>query len=795
MTTYADVFGNSTVPPSEYGYSSQTLTANTTLVWIYNYTSTSNSPPFATKIMDVSCNSGVTLTLPDATQVSTGEDLLIRNVGANALTVLSNTGTTLASIPAGIAQYFYLTSNTTVGGTWGQVTYGAGSSSVSAGALVGYGLTAIGATLNTAVQVSTFTASTTLIASQRAKAIEFTNGAATLTLLSAATAGNNFYFFLKNGGTGLVTITPAGADMIDGQSSMGLQPNESCMIVCTGTTWFTVGYGRSILYQFSQLVLDVSVGGTITLSAAQASNKLFKFIGNPSGTVTVVVPSTVAVYYVQSQISTSQSIVVKNSTGTGATVAQSQATVLLDDGTNVISAVSPTISTVLPLLDGSAAAPSLSFASQTNTGVFKYSTNGFGISVNGTAVIQALTTGVEITVPLVADGTLNVTGATNLSAALTVSSGGVNVTGNSNVTGNIGINGTATATQFVGPLNGTATNAVVATTATNATTASNINFTVQPNQGGTGATTLTANNLIVGAGTSPVTFIAPGTSGNVLTSNGTVWASAPPSSVVVIPYVRQTVLSGPVDSNGFSSFGGSVGAATLTMSGTLIATAAAGFSSTSASIDSVGAGTNLAWTSPGGSGTGYLYATISGNVLTAAVASLQPIYQWGGTPSVNSGQLTFVIQTMTGYLGNGSTAVPTNWVAIGECPYTSGSWSGTIVWYQLLARYTGAWVNPIPGASTPISLSHNVGTSIITTVFEAECVTAELNYSIGDQIMGNFNNTGALGGVFSNVWQTYKTAGFTSSTGSPALYNKTTGAPTAITLANWKYRLRVFRNW
>jgi hypothetical protein len=44
--------------------------------------------------------------------------------------------------------------------------------------------------------------------------------------------------------------------------------------------------------------------------------------------------------------------------------------------------------------------------------------------------------------------------------------------------------------------------------------------------GGTGATTLTANNVILGNGTSAVQFVAPGTNGNVLTSNGTTWVSA-----------------------------------------------------------------------------------------------------------------------------------------------------------------------------------------------------------------------------------------------------------------------------
>jgi hypothetical protein len=47
--------------------------------------------------------------------------------------------------------------------------------------------------------------------------------------------------------------------------------------------------------------------------------------------------------------------------------------------------------------------------------------------------------------------------------------------------------------------------------------------------GGTGATTLTANNVVIGNGTSAVQFVAPGTSGNLLTSNGTTWTSAVPA--------------------------------------------------------------------------------------------------------------------------------------------------------------------------------------------------------------------------------------------------------------------------
>jgi hypothetical protein len=44
--------------------------------------------------------------------------------------------------------------------------------------------------------------------------------------------------------------------------------------------------------------------------------------------------------------------------------------------------------------------------------------------------------------------------------------------------------------------------------------------------GGTGAATLTANNVVLGNGTSAVQFVAPSTNGNILTSNGTTWTSA-----------------------------------------------------------------------------------------------------------------------------------------------------------------------------------------------------------------------------------------------------------------------------
>ena len=52
--------------------------------------------------------------------------------------------------------------------------------------------------------------------------------------------------------------------------------------------------------------------------------------------------------------------------------------------------------------------------------------------------------------------------------------------------------------------------------------------------GGTGASSITSNSVILGNGSSALSgnLVAPGTSGNVLTSNGTTWTSAAPATSV-----------------------------------------------------------------------------------------------------------------------------------------------------------------------------------------------------------------------------------------------------------------------
>jgi len=58
---------------------------------------------------------------------------------------------------------------------------------------------------------------------------------------------------------------------------------------------------------------------------------------------------------------------------------------------------------------------------------------------------------------------------------------------------------------------------------------SGLTLPVSVENGGTGVASLSANHVLLGNGTSAVQLVAPGTSGNVLTSNGTTWQSSAPS--------------------------------------------------------------------------------------------------------------------------------------------------------------------------------------------------------------------------------------------------------------------------
>jgi hypothetical protein len=101
---------------------------------------------------------------------------------------------------------------------------------------------------------------------------------------------------------------------------------------------------------------------------------------------------------------------------------------------------------------------------------------------------------------------------------------------NGSFAGNVITATTSNATTFNGTT-GAFTNVSGNGAALTAINASNVSTgTLVVGRGGTGQTTLTANNVVLGNGTSAVQFVAPGTASNVLTSNGSSWVSQAPAA-------------------------------------------------------------------------------------------------------------------------------------------------------------------------------------------------------------------------------------------------------------------------
>ena len=95
MSSYTNIFGGAVISPSQLSYIAITLSANITLYWPSQFVDT---PYNVANIMDINpTNTGLKMTMPDATQTSVGQTALINNVGSNSFTVADNSGGTIVA--------------------------------------------------------------------------------------------------------------------------------------------------------------------------------------------------------------------------------------------------------------------------------------------------------------------------------------------------------------------------------------------------------------------------------------------------------------------------------------------------------------------------------------------------------------------------------------------------------------------------------------------------------------------------------------------------------------------------
>ena len=381
--SYNSPFTGNVIQPTDVSYRSITLTVDTQLEWPINGNATGD---YAARIMQVTATTaGLSLEMPPANQASVGQDALIRNVGSNSFTVKDFAGDhTIITVAPGESKYIYITANPDVHGTWGIIAFGTGSSSADAATLAGYGLVALNTTLNQSHPVTTTSNPTTLTSAYRAAALVWTGGAGTFTLDFATTLGNNWFTMVRNSGSGALTIAGQSGNTINGSTNIVLQPADSAMIVSSGTTFYTVGLGKSTLFNFTQLTKAVT-SGTYTLTATEAANVVQKYTGTLSGNVTVILPATVQVYYILNATSAGPyTLTFTTGSGGTATVPGSAQSILVCDSVNILNANTYLAgSTGISLSDGTVGSPSLNFATETSTGIYHATSGQMNVAILG----------------------------------------------------------------------------------------------------------------------------------------------------------------------------------------------------------------------------------------------------------------------------------------------------------------------------------------------------------------------------------------------------------------------------
>jgi hypothetical protein len=282
--SYINIFGGTPIQSVVVSYSSITLSASKILSWPTQFQDTNN---VVTDIIDVTPQSGgLTITLPDATQTSVGERIIINNLsGSTAFNILDNAGGLLSIIGAGNIFFLYLYNNTTVAGSWRTIAFGLGTpvvTSVAAASLTA-GLTITGSPITTAGTLNFSLANdlaniaslaTTGIAVRTANTGTWANvslvGGSNVTITNASGVTGNPTIALNSTVTGLTSLTVGNLNLTSNILS-STSGNMNVLITPNGTGSVVLGSNATPVTITSAGNLSTSgniSGATITASTA-----------------------------------------------------------------------------------------------------------------------------------------------------------------------------------------------------------------------------------------------------------------------------------------------------------------------------------------------------------------------------------------------------------------------------------------------------------------------------------------------------------------------------------------------
>src|SRR5262245_30588038 len=344
MNTYTDIFAGKPVSPSPSSYALYTISADLYLVWPFEALDGVN---VAAKLIEITATTGgFNVFMPDASLESVGEDVVFTNIGNQSYTVVDNVGNTIIAVPPGQSWMVYLTDNSTIPGVWSAVMFGAVGSAVNATALAGYGLRARATQLDQNIlNQSSSSPTRALTSTDRARVVRNVTGATTWTVDAIASLGppplssEGWFTYLINAGTGTLTVktTSGTIDGVNGVTTgKSLSPGESCILLCDGTNFETVGYGRSVVTSVTGVGIDLAGSGVLGLTSAQNAARVQDFTGTLTGARFVEYQG-VGYWFVYNHTNGAYPVTFRLAGGTdpGVTVPQGSFSILRSNGTDL----------------------------------------------------------------------------------------------------------------------------------------------------------------------------------------------------------------------------------------------------------------------------------------------------------------------------------------------------------------------------------------------------------------------------------------------------------------------------
>jgi len=357
MSVYTDVFGGTTIYPSNVSYLALALTADVTLSWPLDANAAAN---VAARIIDVTPTGAYSIFMPPGNQSGVGQTTLFNNLGPSTITIKDSTGGTLISILQGQQWQLYLTDNTTAAGSWRVFRYGAATAQAQASALAGLGIVAQGSLLSQEYPTVTFNTNYTAGLPDRASLYVWTGGIGTINLPAAASVGNGFFLAVRNNGTGNLTIDPAGSELINTGATLVLRPGDSAVPNSDGIGWYTVGFGQSAVFAFDYTSISLTgQSSPYVLSGAELNRVAYKFIGTLTANMVIQVPSTTQQYWVDNSTAGAYSLGIGTvGQSPAANAVQGSRGIYYSNGTTVVNAATAGIATPLGIADGGTGATS-----------------------------------------------------------------------------------------------------------------------------------------------------------------------------------------------------------------------------------------------------------------------------------------------------------------------------------------------------------------------------------------------------------------------------------------------------